>query len=69
MAPKGLPPQVSDTLRRALVAALQLPALRASFESNVAVPAAGSAEEFRSYLTRDIERTRKAIQMGGVQSE
>ena len=69
MAPKGLPPQIADTLRRALVTALQQPALRESFESNGAVPAAGSAADFRNYLTRDIERTRKAIQVGGVQPE
>lgn len=69
MAPKGLPPQIAETLRRALVTALQQPALRESFESNGAVPAAGSAADFRSYLARDIERTRKAIQVGGVQPE
>jgi tripartite-type tricarboxylate transporter receptor subunit TctC len=69
MAPKGLPPPVADTLRKALVVALQQPALKESFESNGAVPAAGSAQEFRAYLTRDIERTRKAIQAGGIQAE
>ncbi len=69
MAPKGLPPQVADTLRKALVVALQQKALRDSFESNGAVPAAGSAQDFRSYLGKDIERTRKAIQAGGIQPE
>lgn len=69
MAPRGLPPQVTDTLRKALAVALQQKALRDSFESNGAVPAAGSAQDFRSYLTKDIERTRKAIQAGGIQPE
>lgn len=69
MAPKGLPPQVADTLRKALGVALQQKALRDSFESNGAVPAAGSAQDFRNYLGRDIERTRKAIQAGGIQAE
>ncbi|MES2192484.1 MAG: tripartite tricarboxylate transporter substrate binding protein [Pseudomonadota bacterium] len=69
MAPKGLPSQVADTLRKALVVALQQKALRESFESNGAVPAAGSAQDFRNYLTKDIERTRKAIQAGGIQPE
>ena len=69
MAPKGLPPQVADTLRKALATALQQPALREAFESNGAVPSAGSAQDFRSYLARDIERTRKAIQVGGIQPE
>ena len=69
MAPKGLPPQVADTLRKALAVALQQKALRDSFESNGAVPAAGSAQDFRHYLSKDIERTRKAIQAGGIQPE
>lgn len=69
MAPKGLPPQIADTLRKALATALQQPALRESFESNGAVAAAGSAQDFRNYLIRDIERTRKAIQTGGIQPE
>ncbi|MES2399767.1 MAG: tripartite tricarboxylate transporter substrate binding protein [Pseudomonadota bacterium] len=69
MAPKGLPPQVADTLRKALLVALQQKALKDSFESNGAVPAAGSAQDFRNYLSNDIERTRKAIQAGGIQPE
>lgn len=69
MSAKGLPTPIADTLRRTLATALQQPVLRESFESNGAVPAAGSAEDFRDYLTRDIARTRKAIQLGGVQSE
>ncbi|MDB5964131.1 MAG: hypothetical protein JWQ72_631 [Polaromonas sp.] len=69
MAPKGLPQPIADTLRRALATALQQAALKESFESNGAVPAAGSAQDFRAYLTRDIDRTRKAIQAGGIQPE
>ena len=69
MAPKGLPPEVADTLRKALAVALQQKALRESFESNGAVAAAGSAQDFRNYLTKDIERTRKAIQVGGIHAE
>jgi tripartite-type tricarboxylate transporter receptor subunit TctC len=69
MAPKGLPPQIADALRQALVAALRQPALREAFESNGAVPTTGSAQDFRAYLTRDIERTRKAIQAGGISPE
>ena len=69
MAPKGPPPQIAATLRRASVTALLQPALRESFESNRAVPIAGSAADFRSYLTRDIVRTRRVIQVGSLQSE
>jgi tripartite-type tricarboxylate transporter receptor subunit TctC len=69
VAPKGLPSDVAGTLRQALQQSLQLQALRQSFEANGAVPAAGSAEEFRAYLARDIEQTRNAIRIAGVQPE
>ena len=69
MAPKGLPAPIADALRRALAEALQQPALRESFESNGAVPTAGSAQDFRTYLMADIDRTRKAIAAGGIQAE
>lgn len=69
MAPKGLPPQVTETLLRTLTAALQLPKLRASFETHGAVAAPSTPQEFRSYLERDIEQSRQAIQVAGLQAE
>jgi tripartite-type tricarboxylate transporter receptor subunit TctC len=69
MAPKGLPTQIAHVLRQALVTALKQPALREAFESNGAVTTTGTAQDFRAYLTRDIERTRKAIQAGGILPE
>ena len=69
MAPKGLPPAVADRLRKSLVTALQQPALREAFDANGAVPSASTAEEFRAYLTRDIEQNRKAISAAGVKAE
>lgn len=69
MAPKGLPSQVADTLRQAVVSALKQPALREAFESNGAVPSTGSAQDFRAYLMADIDLTRKAIQADGIQPE
>ncbi len=69
MAPKGVPPQVADQLRQALSTALAQAELKALFETNGAVPAAGSSQEFRTYVAGDIERTKKAIAIGGVQAE
>ncbi len=69
MAPKGLPPEVVDTLRRHITQALQQADLRKSFENNGAVPTPSSPQEFRAYLVKDIEQSRKAIQLAGVQPE
>ncbi len=69
MAPKGLALQVADKLRKAVVAALQQPALREAFEANGAVPMSSTSDEFRAYLTSDIEQNRKAIRTAGVKAE
>ena len=69
MAPKGLAPTVADKLRKAVLAALQQPALREAFEANGAVPLSSTPDEFRAYLTRDIEQNRKAIRTAGVKAE
>ena len=69
MAPKGLPVAVADALRSAVRAALQQPALRQAFEIHGAVPTPSSADEFRAFLTRDIEQSRAAIRIAGIQPE
>ncbi|MEO7640386.1 MAG: tripartite tricarboxylate transporter substrate binding protein [Ramlibacter sp.] len=69
MAPRGLPPATAETLRRAVAQALQQPELRKAFETNGAVPAASTPQEFRAYLVRDIEQHKRAIQAAGVQPE
>ena len=69
MAPKGLPPAVSQTLQQALQQLLQQPELRKAFEQHGAVPSPGTPQAFRDFLARDIERNRKAIQLAGVQPE
>lgn len=69
MGPKGLAPTVADKLRKAVMAALQQPALREAFEANGAVPMSSTSEEFRAYLARDIEQNRKAIRAAGIKPE
>lgn len=69
MAPRGLPPAVSETVQRALLAVLQQGELRKAFEPHGAVPSPGSPQAFREFLLRDIEINRRAIQLAGVQPE
>ena len=69
MAPKGLPPQVADQLRRSLATVLQQTALRDEFALHGAVPSSSTGEVFRDFFARDIEQNRKAIRMAGVQPE
>ena len=69
MGPKGIPPAMAETLRRAVAQALAQPELHKLFEANGAVPTASTAQEFRAYLARDIEQHRKAILVAGVKPE
>ena len=65
----GLPAGVSETLAKAVAAAVQRPEVQKSFELNGAVAHASTPEEFRAYLVRDIDTTRHAIAAAGVQPE
>ena len=69
MAPKGLPASVAGTLRSTVRAALKEPALRQSFETNGALPVTSTADEFRAFVARDIEQSRSAIRIAGIQPE
>ena len=69
MGPKGLPAEVSDQLRRQLAQALQSKDIKEGFAVHGAVPHSSTGEAFREFLTRDIEQTRKAIRLAGVQAE
>jgi tripartite-type tricarboxylate transporter receptor subunit TctC len=69
VAPRGLPPDVAETLQRALAQVLQQPDLRKAFEPHGAVPSASTPQAFRDFLVRDIDLNRKAIQLAGVQPE
>jgi tripartite-type tricarboxylate transporter receptor subunit TctC len=69
MGPKGLPAEVSDVLRRHLAVALQSKEIREGFAVHGAVPHSSTGEALREFLVRDIEQTRKAIRLAGVQAE
>ena len=69
MAPKDLPPPVTEKLRKAVAAALQQPALREAFDANGAVPTASTAEAFRAYLVKDIAQNQKVIRTADLKPE
>lgn len=69
MAPRGLPARVTETLSQAVGRALQSPDLRRGFDTNGALPQGAGPDDFRAYVTRDIETTRRAIALAGVQPE
>jgi tripartite-type tricarboxylate transporter receptor subunit TctC len=69
MGPKGMPPAVSDKLRKAWSQAMQQASLREAFDANGAVPAASSAEEYRAMAARDMEQNRKVISVAGLKAE
>ena len=69
MAPKGLPPAVADLIRRSVAALVQTAALRDGVALHGAVATSSTGEAFRDFVARDIELTRKAIRVAGVQPE
>ena len=69
LAPKGLPAAIASTLADAVAKALLAPELIKAFEANGAVPTASNAQDFRSYLVRDIAQNKRAIAIAGVHPE
>jgi tripartite-type tricarboxylate transporter receptor subunit TctC len=69
MAPRGVPARVLETLAKATATALQRPELHQAFETHGAVPTASSADDFRRLVAHDMDVTRKAIAVAGLQPE
>ena len=69
LGPKGLSATVIAALVDAVGKALRARELISAFELNGAVPTASTPEEFRSFLERDIARTKRAIAVAGIQPE
>ena len=69
LGPKGLPATVTAVLVEAVARALHVRELASVFEFNGAVPTGSTAQEFRSFLERDIAQNRRAIAIAGVQPE
>lgn len=56
MAPAGTPPEVMQTLNQAAARALQNPELRQRLNSLAVTPAAGSVEEYRSFIKSEVDK-------------
>ena len=69
MAPKGLPAAMAEQVRRSVAGIVQSAALRDGFALHGAVATSSTGEAFREFVVRDIELTRKAIRVAGVQAE
>ena len=69
MGPLGIPASVVASLNKTVVQALQSPSLAKAFETHGAIVKSSTPEEFRSYLTKDLDITRRAVQAAGVKAE
>jgi tripartite-type tricarboxylate transporter receptor subunit TctC len=69
LAPKGLPPAVTRKLLEVTEQAIKQPELQAAFETNGAVPTFLNPQAFQTFLVKDIELNRKAIETAGLKPE
>ena len=69
LAPRGLPAPVADFVRRSVSRVVAAGTLRESFAMHGAVATDSTGDAFHAFVARDIEFTRKAIRLAGVQAE
>ena len=69
MGPTGLPASVVSLLNKTVVQALQSPTLAKAFETHGAIVKPSTPEEFKAYLTKDVEATRRAVQAANIKPE
>ena len=69
LAPAGLPPAVGTRLNTELNAVLADPAAREKLRILGIEPAAGSADEFREEMRRDITRYGQVVKAAGITVE
>ncbi|WYX33187.1 tripartite tricarboxylate transporter substrate binding protein (plasmid) [Achromobacter denitrificans] len=67
MAPAGTPPEVIARVNHAYVVALKDSEVTARLASQGAVAKATSPQEFRTFLSAEIERWKKVVQDSGIQ--
>ncbi len=68
-AAAGTPPDVIDVLSRAMLAALQEPAVRERFEKAGGIVAPGNPQELGALLRAETERWGKVIRAAGITAE
>jgi tripartite-type tricarboxylate transporter receptor subunit TctC len=66
MAPKGTPPAIINKLNAEMVKVMNLPAVRAEWAKQGAVPLPMTPAEFDKYLRADIEKWAKVVKMAGL---
>nr|WP_310627479.1 tripartite tricarboxylate transporter substrate binding protein [Limnohabitans sp.] len=69
MGPTGMPASVVSLLNKTVGQALQSPSLAKALETHGAIVKSSTPEEFRTYLTKDLDTTRRAVQAANVKPE
>jgi tripartite-type tricarboxylate transporter receptor subunit TctC len=67
--PAKLPAAIAQKLNAAIVAALNDPDLRKQLQTEGAVPAGGSAEDFASFVREDVQRWAPVVKASGARPE
>lgn len=69
MGPTGMPASVVSLLNKTVAQALQSPSLAKALETHGAIVKSSTPEEFCTYLTKDLDTTRRAVQAANVKPE
>jgi len=67
--PAKLPPDITNKLNAAIVAALNDPAMRKQLETEGATPAAGSAADFAAFVRDDVKHWAPIVKQSGAKME
>lgn len=69
MAPKGTPPEVVDSLNKAIVKIQRTPEVKELWEKQGATPLIMSPVEFTNYLDADITKWRNIVKSAGIKAQ
>lgn len=69
VAPAGTPPEIVTKLNREIVAVVKDPATEEWMKSRGAAGATGTAEEFASYIRKDLEKWARLVKQVGLTAE
>jgi tripartite-type tricarboxylate transporter receptor subunit TctC len=69
VAPAGTPPEIVLRLNSEIRRIMQTPELRARLDTEGAIPAAGSAEEFGAFIASEIARWGAVLKRAGIEAQ
>jgi tripartite-type tricarboxylate transporter receptor subunit TctC len=69
VAPAGTPPEIIDRLNRAIVAALEDPAVRDQIRTLGAEPMPGTPEEFGRFIRSEYEKWARVVAQSGAKQK